>query len=147
MPGDEEAIRKTVHGFAEAWNGHDMDALADLFAADGEFVNVAGRRWSGRDAIQTNHAFTHATIPQGTAAVEHPPHVYGVFRTSTFRFHNLDVKLVRPDVAVAHATWTILGDARTKEPRRGIMTIVAIRDGGRWLLSAVQNTEIERTVG
>jgi uncharacterized protein (TIGR02246 family) len=146
VAGDEDAVRKAVNGFAEAWNRHDMGALASLFTIDADFVNVAGRRWKGRQAIRANHEFTHATIRQDRVGVDNPAHVYGVFRTSSFRYNEIEMRFIRPDVAVIHAVWTILGDTRTSEPRHGIMTIVAIRDHDAWLFSAVQNTEIDRTV-
>jgi uncharacterized protein (TIGR02246 family) len=142
----EDAVRKAVNGFAETWNQHDMNALAALFAPDADFVNVTGRWWKGRPEIQTNHAFTHATIPQSSPGVDVPARAYGVFKVSTFRFDRIDVRFIRTDVAVAHGTWTALGDARTKEPRHGMMTFVVTRDRDRWLISAAQNTEVNRTI-
>jgi hypothetical protein len=38
------------------------------------------------------------------------------------------------------------GDARTAEPRRGMMTFTLTRHGDDWLYDAVQNTEINRLV-
>ena len=38
------------------------------------------------------------------------------------------------------------GDARTPEPRTGMMTLVVNNESGRWYIAAVQNTEIARTV-
>lgn len=35
-------VTQVIHAFAECWNRHDMDAFAELFAADAEFVNVVG---------------------------------------------------------------------------------------------------------
>lgn len=34
---DEEAVRNTVNAYAETWNRHDIDALANLFTPDAEF--------------------------------------------------------------------------------------------------------------
>lgn len=39
------AVRNTVNGFAEAWNRHDVDALAALLAPNADFVNVTGQWW------------------------------------------------------------------------------------------------------
>jgi hypothetical protein len=54
--------------------------------------------------------------------------------------------MVTPNLAIAHGAWTMRGDARTAEPRRGMMTFTIIRDGDNWLYEAVQNTEINRPV-
>ncbi len=58
---DDQTIRKTVAGFEEAWNAHDMKALGKLFAEDAEFINVVGMHWRGRDAIVAAHAAFHET--------------------------------------------------------------------------------------
>ena len=39
---DEQAVRKVLASFDEAFNRHDADAASALFADDAEFVNVAG---------------------------------------------------------------------------------------------------------
>ena len=56
---DEVGVRAIVNGFEDAWNRHDMNALATLFATDADFVNVVGMRWVGHDAIEQNHAASH----------------------------------------------------------------------------------------
>ncbi len=147
MESDEQAVRKAVNDFAETWNRHDMNALGALFAPDADFVNVGGLWWRGRQEIQTRHAFVHAAIPQNAAGAESvPAHRYGIFKKSTYQFDRIDVRFIRPDVAIAHGAWTMLGDARTNEPRHGTMTFVVMQDRGRWFISAAQNTEINRTV-
>src|SRR5208282_506981 len=97
---DEEAVRKVVNGFAEAWNRHDMDAFGALFAPDADFVNVGGVHWTGREAIQLNHAFLHGAIPASTAGVIPPQSAYGIFKTSILTFKQVDVRFLRKDVAV-----------------------------------------------
>jgi hypothetical protein len=37
---DEVGVNAVVHGFEDAWNRHEMDAFAALFATDADFVNV-----------------------------------------------------------------------------------------------------------
>ena len=37
-----EIASELIADFANAWNTHDMDALAILFHEDGTFVNVVG---------------------------------------------------------------------------------------------------------
>jgi hypothetical protein len=47
---------------------------------------------------------------------------------------------------VAHASWELLGDARSPNPRHGLITFVLTRQDGAWLIAAAQNTEINRAV-
>ncbi|MCD6050658.1 MAG: hypothetical protein K0Q55_2061 [Verrucomicrobia bacterium] len=56
---DEAGVRKTVMGFEQAWNTHDMKLLATLFREDAQFINVVGMHWQGRDAIVKAHAIFH----------------------------------------------------------------------------------------
>ena len=39
-----------------AWNSHDMSRFAACFAADADFVNVAGAWWHGREEIEERGA-------------------------------------------------------------------------------------------
>src|SRR3974390_3021380 len=50
---DESTIRQVEQRQARAWNGHDAVAYADLFAEDGDVVNVLGWWWQGRSEIQS----------------------------------------------------------------------------------------------
>jgi ketosteroid isomerase-like protein len=143
---DEEDVRKFVSGFVTAWNQHDMEAFGKLFATDADFVNVAGARWKGRESIQINHAWSHGTIPRDTPGFEKSDSHCGIFKTSTLRFTQIDVRFLRKDVAVALVNSELVGDARTPNPRHTVLTIVLIRQNGGWLIAAAQNTEINRTV-
>lgn len=152
QPQEHVAVSRIVHEMAEAWNKHDMTTLGQLFAPDADFVNVGGHRWKGREAIQKNHAYVHGTIAvDDRSGVTARPERHGVFRESTYRFTKIDVKLPTPNVAIAHATWRLTGHAAsgptasgTTAPRTGIMTLVLIRNGDLWKISAAQNTEAAR---
>ncbi|MER8464380.1 SgcJ/EcaC family oxidoreductase [Mesorhizobium sp. M1396] len=48
--------------FANAWNRHDMDEFASLFAPDANFVNVVGVWWKNRSEIEAAHRATHDTM-------------------------------------------------------------------------------------
>ncbi len=47
---DETAIRVAVIAFQEAWNHHDMKAMAGVFTEDADLNNVLGTRWQGISA-------------------------------------------------------------------------------------------------
>jgi uncharacterized protein (TIGR02246 family) len=84
---DEAGVNAVVHEFEDAWNRHDMDAFAILFATDADFVNVIGMRWVGRDAIKQHHAASHATI----------------FKSSTLKIGETTLRFLKADVATARS--------------------------------------------
>jgi uncharacterized protein (TIGR02246 family) len=47
-----ETPEAVIHGWEDAWNRADADALAELFAEDAEFVNVVGLWWHDRANIR-----------------------------------------------------------------------------------------------
>ena len=143
-PSDEEEVRKAVKGMEEAWNRHDMEAFGKLFAPDADYVNVGGKWTKGRRAIETNHAYLHGTIPVDTPDVDVPREFYGIFKTSAIRSTQIDVRFLRKDVAVAHDSSEMTGDARTPSPRKFMLTVVLIREDGKWFIAAAQDTEINR---
>lgn len=148
-PSSTAGVARTVAGFASAWNRHDMVAFGKLFAPDADFVNVGGQWWKGRASIQAHHAYSHGAISQAAAVsqgVADHPQYYGIFRTSTMTFDSTDVRLIRPDVAIARVAWHLMGDTRTSTMRRGMLLFVVGRNQGEWRITAAQNTEIERVV-
>jgi len=139
-PTQDSAVKMLVDGYAIAWNRHDADGLAALFAPDADFINVTGQRWKGRNQIHADMAFLHATAPAGDPLVNLPANTYGALKSVTYRFDGVEVRFVRPDIAIAHATWTQFGDPRFSQPRTGIFSFIAVRDQGRWWLENAQNT-------
>jgi hypothetical protein len=145
-PNDVEDVRTVVAGFATTWNRHDLDAFGKLFAADADFVNVAGISWAGRQSIQAQHAYSHGVIPADSPGFsEENRRYYGIFKNSTLKFDPADVRFLRKEVAIARVNWELLGDARTQNPRRGVFMFVLTRQNVEWLIAAAQNTEINRT--
>ena len=144
---DADDVRKAVSGFETTWNRHDMDAFGKLFAPDADFVNVAGVHWTGRQSIQAQHAYIHGAIPAdspGFSQDDRP--YYGIFKNSTLKFEQINVRLLREGTAIAHVNWELLGDERTRDPRHGVFLFVLTRENARWLIAAAQNTEIHRIV-
>jgi ketosteroid isomerase-like protein len=146
-PNDAEDVRNVVAGLATTWNRHDLDAFGKLFAPDADFVNVAGVLWTGRQSIQAQHAYIHGVIPADSAGFsEEDRRYYGIFKNSTLKLDQIDVRFLRKEVAIAHVNWELLGDSRTQNARRGVFMFVLTRQNAGWLIAAAQNTEINRTV-
>lgn len=128
---DSAAARQIVGDFVSAWNAHDMQTFGTLFTEDADFINVVGVWMKGRGEIEKIHTETHNTM----------------FKTSTLAGAVSDLDVLCPDVAVMHMSWTLTGhrgpDMKpAPEPRTGILTLVAVRGEGRWLIHSGQNTDI-----
>ena len=125
---DESAIRDLVGSRQQqAWNQHDARAYAALFAEDGDVVNVVAWWWKGRSEIESNLTRMFANI----------------FRESTLTFRQVDVRFLTPDIAIAHARWTMTGARMPPglpEPREGLQTLTVQRRSGKWLIAAFHNT-------
>jgi uncharacterized protein (TIGR02246 family) len=127
---DATAVQAVGAAFVDNWNRHDMNSLGGLFTADAQFVNVIGLWWHGRAEIQKEHEALHATR----------------MRRSHLVATDSIVHLLGPDVAVLIQRWQLTGDTGidgvTLPMRRGIMTLVTVREGASWQIASAQNTDI-----
>lgn len=124
---DVAAVRAVVLQQADAWNRHDAAAYSALFTADCDVVNIVGWWWKSRAEMQAKltRAFS------------------SVFRDSTLTFTDAQVKFLAPDIAVAHARWTMTGAKMPPgmpAPGAGIQTLVLTLHAGEWRIAEFQNT-------
>ena len=130
MP-DADGASRLPHAFAAAWNRRDPDALADLFEADAEFVNVVGLWWHDREAIRRAHAY----------GLEH------IFPDSTLRVVRTKAKALGPGLAVVHAVMVLTGQSAgggVERPgeRRTVFSFVARRGPSGWRCASAHNTDV-----
>ena len=130
MSTERAEAERVVAAFAEAWNRHDMEAFAELFAPDAEFVNVVGMWWKGRAEIKTAHEFTHSTM----------------FRSSRLTILETSVRFPGPQLAIARSRWLLENhvspDGAALPARHGVLVNLLARQGGRWSIIDAQNTDI-----
>jgi uncharacterized protein (TIGR02246 family) len=124
---DEAAVRALPNAFSAAFNKHDAHALAAIMTEDVDFVTV-GLTWlPNRADFEKYHARLMADR----------------FKDITHKVLETNVKFLRPDVAVVRHSWAIQGDKNVdgsaRQPRFGLMTMVAEKRNGTWLVSQVQN--------
>ena len=119
--------RKIVDGFAAALNAKDADAVGEIFTDDAEFVNIAGMRMRGRDAIVAGHAWA----------------LSGPLRGSRVSFDEVDELPVTDDVVVlhGHCLRERLPDAPANSlpPGTTVLVFVARRDPDGWRAIAATN--------
>lgn len=124
---DQAAVQELPQQFNRAFNNHDAQQLAQLMKEDVDFVNV-GLTWiQRREDFEKYHARLFASR----------------FGSITQKILGTHVRFIRPDVAVVRFGWTVQGDTNPdgtpRAPRSGLMTLVAEKSGGNWLIAAAQN--------
>ena len=125
---DTAKVRAVVVRQAETWNRHDAKAYAALFTPGADVVNVVGWWWKGRTELEQKLGAAHARM----------------FRDSTLTIADVHVRFLTPQLAVAHARWTMTGATPPPglpEPRAGIQTLLLQKRAGQWLIDVFQNTE------
>ena len=126
--------KSIITGFQQAWNAHDADALAKLFVADADFVNVTGLWWTTRDQIRTAHRFGF-------------DHIFG---NSAMTVGRTEIRMLGEDHAVVHARVTVTGqtapDGQTAGDRRTVFSFVVTRiqddRGVMWRAVSAHNTDV-----
>jgi len=125
---DQEAVNKLPQDFCDAFGKHDGHALAKIMAEDVDFVTVATTYLHGSADFETFHARL----------------LSGRFKDSTITLLKTTARFLRPDLAVVHWSWKIEGDKNfdgtARQLRYGMMTLVAEKKNGRWLVVVGQNT-------
>jgi uncharacterized protein (TIGR02246 family) len=129
QPPDEVQIRAIATSWQSAWNAHDMKALFTLVTPDADFVNVGGKHWKGREQIEAEHTLRLSQ-----------------FQESTWTTKSVTVQLLKPDIALVHVNWSIVGDkdpdGTARKPREDLFTWIVTKHGGQWQIRAAQNTNI-----
>jgi uncharacterized protein (TIGR02246 family) len=124
---DEAAIRALPQAFEQAWNRHDGHELAQIMADDVDFVTVGAMWLHGRADFEKYHVGL----------------LSGRFKDSRGTLLHTAVRFLRPDIAVVHWSWRIVGDRNpdgtSRKPRYGMMTMVAEKRNGSWVVVASQN--------
>jgi uncharacterized protein (TIGR02246 family) len=126
--GDEKAMRDLPQAFSKAWAAHDGRELAKIVSEDVAFVNVGAIWLQGREDFEKYHS----RILQGR------------FKKSTIVPLDTNIRLLRPDLALVRWSWRIDGETDSAgaglPPRHGLMTFLAEKRAGQWLVIAGQNT-------
>jgi uncharacterized protein (TIGR02246 family) len=129
---DKKAIHDVEARWQDGWNRHDISALAELFTEDADFVTVIGKWCKGKKEFYDYHVRLHEVM----------------FKDSIWKTTDTQVRFLSPQTAIVHVNWTITGDRNadgTPRPnsRNGIFTQVMVKQGGKWFITASQNTNIQ----
>jgi uncharacterized protein (TIGR02246 family) len=116
---DEAAVRTVVDRYMAARDAQDPSAVAELFTPDADQFTTAGEWRRGREQIRSGTAESSRRNP-------------GVRRIAIAA-----VRFVTPDVAIADGDYEISAGAAS--PRRMWTTLVLVRTGNGWRISAIRN--------
>jgi uncharacterized protein (TIGR02246 family) len=122
---NEDAIRKMVASYVQAFNKHDAKSLADYWSPDAVYLNrTTGEEVVGRAAIAEQFAALLKEQPELKVEV------------------NVDsIQFISPNVAVERGTTRFL--APNAEPEEIEYTAVDIKRDGKWLLDRVTDNTKE----
>lgn len=123
---EEAGIGKVVTGFEAAWNKHDAEAMAAYWTDDGDLFNPSGRVARGRKEVAKLFTEEHETYMAKT----------------TFAYHLVSVRFVRPDVAIVEKEAVIDGmpdsnGAPAPTTRFLVFTVMAKGQDGNWRYSVL----------
>lgn len=127
-PTDEAAIRRLVSEMTDGFNRHDAAAYMRLYTPDADFVSVRGEKAKGRDHAEQELAEVFKTRA----------------REATLTTKELDIRFIRPDVALVHVTNELGGlvtpDGRKLPSHDESSLRVFVKNDGNWQITAFQNT-------
>jgi uncharacterized protein (TIGR02246 family) len=121
---DEKLVREVYDRFTAAWNAHDVDAIAKMWAIDGDHMEPDGETAKGRQAVLMLMRRRHDTV----------------FKTTRLNLSIADVWFMPGDVALVDGGYEIYGirgpDGKELPARRGHLTSVLIKEQGQWWIAA-----------
>jgi len=132
---EEDAIRTVIRALDDAWNRGDGKGWAAHYTEDGEFINILGTVFDGRQAIEEHHSEILPTT----------------FKGSDVESRLRRVRWLGPDAAVVDTDFYIRNFERLPRrlPRiwpdgsmRHRLKHVMLKREGRWLIVSTQNTPL-----
>lgn len=127
---DTDEIRQVIADVERGFNTNDAALMNKHVAADATLVNVMGVRLAGIDDVM-------AASEAGLA---------GPLRDQYARYEVRDVRFVRPDVALVYKeAYAVTADGEPIDLDHTMCALyVLVKQDGRWLITARQNTLVPR---
>ena len=130
---DLDALKSLPVKWEKFWNNHNIDSLGGMLREDVDFVNLAGIWLKGKAATVKLLRQAHQTT----------------FKSSIWETDSVEIRYVKPDLAILHIGWGVSGDVdpdgTSRKPRHGIFTWLVIKENGQWQLLTIDNVNIRET--
>ncbi len=127
---DRSQILSLVNAMVAAWNRHDAQAFAAVFAEDADFTNVFGIEAKGRARVESTHAVIFRTL----------------FQDSVWTTAATKIRFLSQDIAVVDIRWHLEGSCDPQGnrvgSRHGLMSLVLRRESGRWQILVFHNQDL-----
>ncbi len=128
---DEAGSTQVLATFVETWNRHGITAWGKLFADDVDYVDRAGGWWkSNKENVEDRGLIHEMLIKQN--------------QKMTYKSTVAKITFLKSDVAIVHAIWEwpgfTLPPGEGVKGFKGIITMVTVKQDGKWLIRALQNT-------
>lgn len=120
---DEQAVRKVLAEWNEAWNKHDVSEPARFYAEDATFTSPGGTLTAGLKDITKENIGAHA----------------GLLKKAQGQFQVERIQFLASGVAIVDGPFEITGMTAPNGQilsRAGRQTLVMEKKGGRWLIQA-----------
>jgi uncharacterized protein (TIGR02246 family) len=125
---DEAEIRANVEQLTKGWNMKSGEEFAKPFAENSDYVVINGMHIKGRAENAKGHQYIFDTI----------------YKDSTLATVIKQIRFLRPDVALVHGESTLTVRANGEEKKgSGYITLVMVKNNGKWEIAAFQNTSIQ----
>jgi uncharacterized protein (TIGR02246 family) len=125
---DVQAIKKIILQMTDGMNKNDAKEIADVYTPDGDLITILGQWLRGRPEIER----VMGAVFQGS------------LRKIDTKTLDLEIRFIRPDVALAYVTNEITGATDPKgqpyPPQRELSIRVFVKDSGVWQVAAFHNT-------
>ncbi|MFQ5665542.1 MAG: YybH family protein [Candidatus Binatia bacterium] len=121
---NEAAIRKTYRDFTAAWNRHDVAAMANMWAVDGDDLEPDGRLAKGRTEVEKLLRAEHATV----------------FKNSHLTLDIDTVWFIANNVALVDGEYSVTGvqdpQGKALAPRKGHLSAIFLKERSKWWIAA-----------
>ncbi|SET71229.1 SgcJ/EcaC family oxidoreductase [Hymenobacter actinosclerus] len=133
---DDKAIRASVEQLLTNFRNHAFADMAAYTTPDVSWVNIVGMWWRGRPAVQAAHQQIFDAM----------------FKPDTFTPGELTIRAVTPDVALVNLRTHVgafyppdgIDHGHNKQgDNDDLLTLVLVKQAGRWLLTAGHNTVVD----
>jgi uncharacterized protein (TIGR02246 family) len=123
------AIKQVVANFSEAFNRHDAQASAMLFAENADFTNMRGASHHGRTEIEGLFKGLYTGV------------LKDAHRTDSVK----NIRFLNADTAVMDADWEMTGakgpNGAEMPVRKGLLDWVLTKQNGKWLITVFHESE------
>jgi uncharacterized protein (TIGR02246 family) len=132
-PADEESIRAVIQGQSDAFNRQDAVGYLLNCTQDADSVNGRGVWQKGRNDIVRGLSAGFQTTQKDAKNTQ----------------LDVQIRLARPDLAIVHVLHEmgpiVQANGQKQPVQKYMSTHVLVKDGGRWMETAVQHTVVQPT--